>query len=95
MRVDDVPDDGQAEPKAAVCAGLAVMLLAEPIEERGQEIGVNPDAGVDHGKLSALAVGFDDQLHLPAIRGELDGVGQEVRGHLLQTNRISRHRREP
>src|SRR5215212_1264322 len=49
VHFDQLLDDGQAEAKAAVLAGLGAALLAEAIEDRGEEGGGDADAGVAHG----------------------------------------------
>ena len=39
VQLDEVPDDGHAEPEAAVPAGRGSVRLAEAVEDVGQEVG--------------------------------------------------------
>ncbi len=46
VQLDQVPDDGEAQPEAAVPARRRGVGLAKPLEERGHELGGDADAGV-------------------------------------------------
>ncbi len=50
MAVDQLPDDGQAEPGADLAAGLATGGV-EPLEDPGQVLGVDAGPVVGHGDL--------------------------------------------
>jgi len=46
VEFDEVADDGEAEPEAAVRAGGGGVGLAEAVEDVGEEGGVDAFAGV-------------------------------------------------
>src|SRR5205814_6839134 len=69
--------------------GARVAVL-DGFEDCAELLGANADAGVgDMNQQRALVGVFGDDRDLSAVRGELDGVLQEVPEHLLQSRRIS------
>src|SRR2546429_9777825 len=59
MRLDEVLDDGQAEPGAALFARAARVGAVESLEDAGQVIGPYPRAGVGHGDVCAAPLDAD------------------------------------
>ncbi len=56
VQLDEVADDRESEPEAAVLARAGRVLLAEAIEDVRQELGLDADPGI-----------ADDQQHVAAV----------------------------
>src|SRR5256885_627188 len=85
VELDDVLDDGQSEPEAAVRARRAAVALAEALEDQRKELAGDALAGVGHGDAHGVAlelVGADGDR--AARRRELDRVREQIPDHLLQ-----------
>jgi hypothetical protein len=48
VRLDEVADDGEPEPEPAVLARVGRVGLVEALEDVGQRVGADADAGVPH-----------------------------------------------
>ena len=94
MCLDEVAHDGEAETEAAVGPGLPSVLLAEAVEDVGQEIGLDAHAGVGHTDSPSPLGRVDGHGNASPFGSELDGVGQQVRDHLLQPHRVTRYGRQ-
>src|SRR5213082_1998974 len=68
MRLDEVLDDGQAEPGAALFARAAGVGAVESLEDARQVLGAYPRAGVGHGDVDAspLTRSTDTLMRPPA-----------------------------
>src|SRR4051812_12393061 len=75
---DEVADDGQAQPEAAVLAGGGGVGLAEAFEDVGEEFGFDALAGVGDVEFDVGIGAFEDGADGAAGGGEFDGVGKEV-----------------
>src|SRR3954466_11027771 len=86
--LDEVPDDGEPEAKAAARASDRAVRLPEAIEDEAEEVAGDADAriGDRHHRLGIFSPCLDDHL---ALHGELDRVGEQVPEHLLQAVRIA------
>jgi hypothetical protein len=89
VELGDVPHDGEPESEATMHATSAGFGLPEGIEDEREELGRDPAPAVGHGDLDVRAHALEHDLHRPALRRELDGVGQQVPDELLQTVRIT------
>ncbi len=92
-RLDDALADGEAEPRAAAAA--RAVDLAEGLEQRGDRIGRDADAGVAdlEGDACPGAAGRHrrEAQRDAAALGELDRVADEVQQHLLQALGVADH----
>src|SRR5690348_5671129 len=84
MQLNQGFDERQAEAGAAVLAGEAVVHLPEGREGGGNIFPPHADTRIAdrEGEPAALVDGRAD-LDLAALRGELDGVREEIDQHLL------------
>ncbi len=80
--------DGQPQARAAETAGDRSVGLFEAAEQARARLGVETDARVIDAEFQAGLQRVDRQLH-PARGGELDRIGQEVRQHLGDPDRIA------
>ena len=55
VQLDDVADDGEAEPDAGVLPRARAVSLAKPVEHIGQELGRDADPGVGDPDLHVVA----------------------------------------
>ncbi len=84
VRLDEVADDGEAEPEAAVAPRGGGVALAEALEDVGQERGRDALAVIAHGDDGGASARGEGDVDLGAARAELDGVGEEVPHDLLE-----------
>ena len=89
VEFDELSDDREAEPQAAVRAGGRGVGLAEAIEDVGEELRVDPFAAVDDADLEMGVDAFEQDLHGAVARGELHGVAEQVPEDLLQAIRVA------
>ena len=92
-QLDELLGNGQAQAGAAVFARRRAIGLREFLEDAGQRLGRDADAGVLHLKQHGdLLRGFAQlagaHQHLAAL-GELHRVGREVDEHLPEPERIA------
>ena len=87
VRLDDPSADRQPQPQPARPPRPGVVPLLEGVEDPGERLRVDPDAGVGHlqdqppARPAALLVAGADR-HDPAGRGELHRVQDQVAEHL-------------
>src|SRR3954468_9275527 len=91
VRLDDVPDDRETETEAAVVPRRSAVFLGEPVEDVGQESGIDSGAGVAHLDDGVPAGAADGERHAPSHGSELEGIRQEVPQDLLESRSISRN----
>ena len=86
VHLDEVLDDRQAEPEAAVRPREALVGLAEALEDVGQELGRRCPTPVSATVTSDRAEPTRSMpdAYAAAGRRELDGVREQVPEHLLQ-----------
>ena len=97
--------DGEAQAGAAVLARGARVGLLERLEDQPLLLRRDADAGVldgegddlrclaEHRVIGAPALRRESDAHVDvAVRGELDGVGEQVLEDLLEALRIAVHR---
>src|SRR3569623_1138380 len=65
------------------------ILLAEALEYRRQEIGLDTDAIVRHGDLDPVAVLSRSYRDMTVLFGELDRIRKQIEQHLLQAMRVA------
>src|SRR3954468_3967183 len=91
--MDELARDGEAETGAAVTAGGGTISLNEGFEKAALRFGGDADAGITHGEFQENGFfGFADFGNLSddfALRGEFDGVADEVREHLADAPGIA------
>src|SRR5262245_33838962 len=89
MQLDQVFDERQAKTEAAVPSGARRVGLAEAVKYIGQEIRADAFARVAHGDANVRVNALQPRFDAASLRGELDGVGEEVPDHLLQANGVA------
>src|SRR5262249_47693670 len=89
VRLDQVADDGEAEPQATVAARVGAVDLVKPVENVRQLLGADALAGVTHGQLDELAGAAQPDVDLATGRRELHRVGHEIRDDLVQPVAVS------
>src|SRR5690349_9269940 len=89
MELDELFDDRQAEPEAAVAARGRRIRLTEAIEDVRQECRIHAFTVVGdfHDELRTGTAERDG--HEAILLREFHGIGQEVPEHLLQAIRIA------
>jgi hypothetical protein len=89
QRAGQLAADRQAQPGAAVGAAGGAIGLLEGLEDDRQLVLGDADAGIDDAEgHDVLAGPLDAQRH-PALRGELERVGQQVAQDLLEALLVS------
>jgi len=87
---DEGPADGESESEAAELTIDEVSALFEGLEEVGEGVGVDAHAGVGDldldGAIWGIGCGEGDGA---AVRGEFDGVGEEVPEDLLEACEVA------
>src|SRR6185437_3482340 len=91
VQLDEVFDDREPQSQPAMPARCGGVALTEALEEMGQEVRFYSLAAVDHADFKVAVHPFEGHLHLSALGGELDGVGQQVPHALLEPRRIAAH----
>ena len=91
-QLDQPAGDGQPQAGTAVLARGRGIGLRKGIENAGELVGGNADAGIAHGKgqgqrLGLLPFEADGEHHLAAL-GELDRVADQIEQHLAQPGRV-------
>lgn len=100
VQLDDAAHQRQPDAQPALGAIDRAFALHEEIEGGGQQRGRHADAVVDHAQhrpgLPALLLGrllaLQDDAHVPAARGVLGGVVQQVHDHLREPRLVALHR---
>ena len=69
-------------------AGAGAVGLTEPIEDMGQEIGGDTDAGIPDRQLDGCANPPHGNVYPSAFRRELHGIRQQIVDDLLEPLRI-------
>ena len=92
VQLDQVAHDREPEPQAAVHTRGGGILLAEAVEDVGEEGRVDPRAGVGHVDGHAAVLPRQRDADAPAFGRELDRVGQQVPDDLLQPPRVAEDR---
>ena len=96
VHLDQMLDDRQAEPEAAVGAGEALVGLPEALEHVGQELAAGCPTPVSVMVTRICeSTRVERDVDAPARRRELDGVRQQVPEHLLQPLGVAVHARRP
>ncbi len=88
--------DGQAQASALVGARISFADLGKGLEQGVELVVGDADAGVGHAEEDAALIVFSHgekaRRHGHAAgMGELEGVADHVRQHLLQSRRVSEH----
>src|SRR4029079_15267328 len=88
--LDQALADGKAEPRAAIAARYRAIGLAEALEDRGQLLGCDADAGIGDAHPQAPTLGAIFRLDGDAAAlGELHRVGRQVEYDLAQPRRVA------
>src|SRR5882672_7750213 len=85
MHLDDVAHDGQADAQAAILARGGRVGLSKPIEDVGQESGLDAYAGIFDRDLDLTLGAPQARFDVPSFTGEFDGVREQIPNGLLQT----------
>ncbi len=74
VKLDELLDDGQAKPQAAVAASGGGVGLSEAVEDMREKFGANAFAVVDDADLDVLGGAVDEHLHGAAARREFNSI---------------------
>lgn len=89
VRFDQLLDDRQSQPQAAVPPCGRGVGLSKAFEHVGQKVRLDALAGITDAQLHLLAAVRGGNTDPALRRSELDGIGQQVPKHLLQARRIA------
>src|SRR5262247_3113691 len=89
MQLDQVFDERQSKAESAVPSGARRVGLAEAFKDIGQEIRADAFARVAHGDANVRVNALQARFDAASLRGELDGVGEQVPDHLLQARWVA------
>src|SRR5262245_46377334 len=89
MQLHQVFDKRQTEAEAAVPSGARCVGLPEAVKDKRQEIRADAFARVAHGDAYVRVYSFQARFDAAYLRGELDGVGEQVPDHLLQASGVA------
>ena len=85
---DDLPGQGQPDPRALLGPGLGPVDLGEAVEDRLEHVGRDADPRVLDGHGHGLVLVLDVDRDLAALVRELQGVGEQVEDDLLELVRV-------
>src|SRR5438034_1611234 len=91
VQLDDLPGNGEAEPKTPVCAAGGETDLFEAMEDAGQEVGRNAGPRVADGEPRLGLERLETDVNATALGGEHDRVAEEVGDDLTQPGRVASH----
>jgi hypothetical protein len=83
MRFDEVPDDGQTKPKAALSPLDSLLSLPEPVEHMPQCVLVDTLARITDGHFEMGIHAFQSHLNASTFGSEFDSIREQVPNHLL------------
>src|SRR5262245_20046411 len=89
MQLDQVFDESQSKAESAVPSGARRVGLAEADKDIGQEIMADAFARIAHCDANVRVNALQPRFDAASLRGELDGIGEQVPDHLLQANRVA------
>jgi len=89
VQIHEVSDDRKPQPQPAVPSADRAVFLPEAIEHVRQELRLDALAGVRDADLHLVASRRELDIDVPAGSRELDGVGEQVADHLLQSRGIA------
>src|SRR5688572_30130353 len=78
VKIDQVPDNSQAEAQTPVRSRRRSVCLLEPLEHMWKEVGSDPDPAVFNADARHVGGAFEAHLYPPASRRELDRVCNEI-----------------
>ena len=88
VQLDETAHQREADPEPALGAIERPLALHEEFEDAGKQLGRDPHAGVADRQESAIVVGAYADVDRAPRRRVLEGVGDEVRHHLLHAGGI-------
>src|SRR4030095_2025159 len=89
MQLDKVFDERQSKAETAVPSDARRVGLAEAVKDVEQEIRADAFARVAHGDANVRVNALQPRFDAASLRGELDGVGEQVPDYLLQANGVA------
>jgi hypothetical protein len=98
VQLHELARDRQSQPRAVVRARAGGVHLRELLEDQLVELRVDADPRVRDGDLHPVrALGGAAGLHheMALLRGELDGVADQVPQHVRHLVLVRPHRRQP
>ena len=84
VQLDEVPDQREADSQPSLAACAPALALTQSVEDIGQHVGRDALPGVADDDLDVRPNALELDLDSPILRGELDGVVQQVPDDLLQ-----------
>src|SRR6185295_8005974 len=94
MLLDQMARDRQSKPETAVAPGRSTIGLSEALEDVGDELLGDSDTRILHVDRNRITLTRAADIDLPAVRRELDRIGEYVAEHLMQTFGIALDRRK-
>src|SRR5262249_38823497 len=91
VQLDEMPDQRQTDPQAALSARTPALALAQAIEDERQGLGADASAGIADDDLDVRPDPLQLDLDPSIFRGELDRVLQQVPDDLLKTPGVAAH----
>ena len=91
MELHEVAHDGESQAETPMVAGRAGIRLAEALEDARQELPANAHPRVAHHDPRLRAAALEAELDAPPVGRELDRIGEQVRGHLLEPAGVAAH----
>jgi len=84
VQIDEVAHQRQADPQPSLVARAPALALTQPIEDERQLVDRDAPAAVADDDLDVRPDTLELDLDTPVLRGELDGVVQQVPDNLLK-----------
>src|SRR5262249_50629760 len=85
----EVVSDREAEAKTAISSRRCAITLNKRFEDMRQKFLIDALAGIADAKSNFRFIMLQGNLDAAVLRGELDGVADEVRENLLETFTIA------
>jgi len=82
VRLDQLPGDGQAQPRASTGAGARPITPVEPLEDMGEVVRGDTRSGVGHGKGQSALPRQRQQSSRKWLRGEGPLMAELMEGHV-------------
>src|SRR5579883_3326748 len=92
VRLNQMPDDRESQAKTSMHSRAGRIRLPELVKDVREKLRLNPDTAVDdtHFGMPVAFKKFD--VDFSVLWRELDGVGEKIPEHLLQSIRVPGYR---
>ena len=89
MKVNQMPNDCEAQAKTAVSARRGGIGLTEAVKDEREKLRADALPSVTYTDLKGCVSSFDSNFNPAAWSSELDRVSEEIPDHLLQAAGIT------